>query len=68
VRHNGLIEVPGFFRDFTGAINYDAKDPSKSSVTFTAKTTSIDTGVAPRDNHLRTPDFFEVEKYPGDHI
>jgi len=64
VRHNGLIEVPGFFRDFTGAINYDAKDPSKSSVTFTAKTTSIDTGVAPRDNHLRTPDFFEVEKYP----
>jgi polyisoprenoid-binding protein YceI len=64
VRHNGLIEVPGFFRDFTGAITYDAKDVSKSSVTFTAKATSIDTGVQGRDNHLRTADFFEVEKFP----
>ena len=64
VRHNGLIEVPGFFRDFTGAITYDAKDVSKSSVAFTAKATSIDTGVQGRDNHLRTADFFEVEKFP----
>ncbi|MFL6468919.1 MAG: YceI family protein [Pyrinomonadaceae bacterium] len=64
VRHNGLIEVPGFFRDFTGAVTYDAKDVSKSSVSFTAKATSIDTGVQGRDNHLRTPDFFEVEKFP----
>lgn len=64
VKHNGLIEVPGFFRDFTGSVNYDAKDVSNSSVEFTAKTTSIDTGVAARDNHLRTADFFEVEKYP----
>ena len=64
VRHNGLIEVPGFFRDFTGAITYDAKDVSKSSVAFSAKATSIDTGVQGRDNHLRTADFFEVEKFP----
>lgn len=64
VRHNGLIEVPGFFRDFTGVITYDAKDVSKSSVAFTAKATSIDTGVQGRDNHLRTADFFEVEKFP----
>jgi len=64
VRHNGLIEVPGFFRDFTGVITYDAKDVAKSSVAFTAKSTSIDTGVQGRDNHLRTADFFEVEKYP----
>ena len=64
VRHNGLIEVPGFFRDFTGVVTYDAKDISKSSVAFTAKSTSIDTGVQGRDNHLRTADFFEVEKYP----
>lgn len=64
VNHNGLTEVPGFFRDFTGAVNYDAKDVSKSSVVFTAKATSVDTGVAPRDNHLRTADFFEVEKFP----
>ena len=64
IRHNGLIEVPGFFRDFTGKINYDAKDIVKSSVEFTAKMTSVDTGVAGRDNHLRNADFFDVEKYP----
>lgn len=64
VKHMGLVEVPGFFRDFTGTVNYDAKDVSKSTVEFTAKATSIDTGVAPRDKHLRTADFFEVEKYP----
>ena len=64
VKHMGLIEVPGYFRDFTGTVNYDAKDVSKSTVEFTAKTTSVDTGVAGRDKHLRTADFFEVEKFP----
>lgn len=64
VTHLGLTEVPGAFRDFSGSINYDGKDVSKSSVNFSAKVTSVDTGVAGRDNHLRTADFFEVEKYP----
>ena len=64
VKHMGLIEVPGFFRDFTGTVNFDSKDISKSTVEFSAKVTSVDTGVAARDNHLRTADFFEVEKYP----
>ncbi len=64
VKHLGLVEVPGYFRDFTGTINYDAKDVTKSSVEFSAKTTSVDTGVAPRDKHLRTADFFDVEKFP----
>jgi polyisoprenoid-binding protein YceI len=63
-KHMGLSEVPGFFRDFKGAVNYDADDVTKSSVEFTAQAKSIDTGVAPRDNHLRTPDFFDVEKFP----
>ena len=64
VKHNGLIEIPGFFRDFTGSVNYDAKDMTRSTVEFTAKATSVDTGVAGRDNHLRSADFFEVAKYP----
>lgn len=64
VKHMGLIEVPGFFRDFVGTVNFDAKDMTKSTVEFTAKATSVDTGVAPRDNHLRSKDFFEVEKFP----
>jgi polyisoprenoid-binding protein YceI len=64
VRHMGLSEVPGFFRDFKGSVSYNAEDVTKSSVEFTAQAKSIDTGVAPRDNHLRTADFFDVEKYP----
>lgn len=64
VRHNGLIEIPGFFRDFSGVVNYDAKDVTRSTVEFTAKTTSIDTGNNGRDNHLRSADFFEVAKFP----
>jgi polyisoprenoid-binding protein YceI len=64
VKHMGLIDVPGYFRDFTGEVTYDAKDVSKSTVNFKAMMTSVDTGVAARDKHLRTADFFEVEKYP----
>ena len=64
IKHFGLNEIPGAFRDFNGTINYDPKDVTKSSVEFSAKVTSIDTGIAARDNHLRTADFFEVEKFP----
>lgn len=62
--HMGLAEIPGYFRDFTGTVNYNADDMTKSTVEFTAQVTSVDTGVDARDNHLRTADFFEVEKYP----
>ena len=64
INHQGLIEVPGFFRDFTGTIQYNATDVTRSSVEFTAQMTSVDTGVAPRDRHLRSADFFDVEKFP----
>lgn len=64
VRHLEINWVEGRFKDFEGTVHYDDKDVTKSSVEFTAKVESIDTGVAPRDKHLRTADFFEVEKYP----
>jgi polyisoprenoid-binding protein YceI len=64
IRHNEISLVSGRFKDFSGAIHYDAKDVSRSSVEFTAKVQSIDTGVEGRDKHLRSADFFEVEKYP----
>lgn len=64
VKHMGLVDVPGYFRDFKGTVNYNAKDMTKSSVEFTAQMKSVDTGNAGRDNHLRTADFFEVEKFP----
>jgi polyisoprenoid-binding protein YceI len=64
VKHMGLIEVPGYFRDFTGEVIFDSAAISKSSVNFKAMMTSVDTGVTGRDNHLRRADFFEVDKYP----
>ncbi|MEK7723694.1 MAG: YceI family protein, partial [Acidobacteriota bacterium] len=64
VKHMGLVDVPGYFRDFKGTVNYNAKDMTKSTVEFTAQMKSVDTGVAGRDTHLRTADFFEVEKFP----
>lgn len=64
VRHFELSLVRGRFKEFTGAINYDAADVTKSTVEFTAKVESVDTGVAGRDNHLRNADFFEVAKFP----
>jgi polyisoprenoid-binding protein YceI len=64
IRHLEINWVEGRFKDFNGTIRYDESDVTKSSVEFTAKVESIDTGVAQRDNHLRTADFFEVAKYP----
>lgn len=64
IRHLEINWVEGRFKEFTGTIHYDDKDVTKSSVEFTAKVESIDTGVEPRNRHLRTADFFEVEKYP----
>lgn len=64
IRHLEINWVEGRFKDFAGTIHFDDKDVTKSSVEFTAKVESIDTGVAQRDAHLRTKDFFEVEKYP----
>lgn len=64
ILHNELALVKGRFKDFTGTIHYDDKDVTKSSVEFNAKVTSIDTGVEGRDRHLRTADFFDVEKFP----
>lgn len=63
VRHL-VSKVGGHFGDFSGTIVADAAKPDNSSVEFTVKTTSIDTDNDRRDTHLRSADFFEVEKYP----
>ena len=56
--------MQGRFKDFKGSVTYDGSDITRSSVEFTAKIESVDTGVAPRDAHLRTADFFDAAKYP----
>ena len=64
IRHLEINWVEGRFKDFKGTIHFDEKDVTKSSVEFTAKVESIDTGVDQRNAHLRTADFFDVAKYP----
>jgi len=63
VRHL-ITRVSGRFSDFEGTIQFDGSNPEKSSVSFTIKTTSIDTREADRDKHLRSADFFSVDEYP----
>ena len=64
VRHLGLVEVKGNFRKFAGTVNLDEDNLAKSSVNVTIDTASVDTGVAKRDEHLRSADFFDAAKYP----
>jgi polyisoprenoid-binding protein YceI len=64
IRHLEINWVEGRFKDFSGTIRYDEKDLTRSSVEFSAKVESIDTGVEARDKHLRSADFFDVAKFP----
>lgn len=64
VDHLGLTTIDGRFTDFTGTINWDAEAGDLSNIEFTAQAESVNTDVAKRDEHLRSADFFEVEKYP----
>ena len=63
IRHM-VSQVRGRFNDYTGTVNMDPKNLANSSVEFHIKAASIDTNNADRDKHLRTADFFDVEKYP----
>jgi len=64
IRHLEINWISGRFKDFTGKVNYNEQDITKSTVEFTAKVESIDTGVAGRDKHLRAADFFDVATHP----
>jgi polyisoprenoid-binding protein YceI len=64
VRHL-LTKVRGRFTDFSGAIQFDEAHPEQSTLTFSIKATSIDTGAPDRDAHLRSGDFFAVEQFPA---
>jgi polyisoprenoid-binding protein YceI len=63
IRH-WVSNVEGRFNDFDGKIHYDPQNPAASKVEFTAKAGSIDTNNQRRDTHLRSADFFDVEKFP----
>lgn len=64
-RHMVFAKVRGRFASWKGSVALDEKDLARSSVEVSIDTGSIDTGVADRDNHLRSADFFEVERFPS---
>jgi polyisoprenoid-binding protein YceI len=64
VRHMMVSNVRGSFGEYDGIINFDPANPAASSVEVTIQTASINTGVADRDNHLRSADFFDAATYP----
>jgi len=63
VRHL-ITKVRGRFPEFEGTITFAPGDVANSSVVFAIQTRSIDTNQAQRDEHLRSADFFDVEKFP----
>lgn len=64
IRHMMISNVHGHFNKITGIINFDADDLTNSSVEVVIDAASICTGIKKRDEHLCSPDFFDVEKYP----
>jgi polyisoprenoid-binding protein YceI len=64
VPHMVVSEVEGEFKTFSGKALIDEKDLTKSNVEFSAEVASIDTDNADRDKHLKSPDFFDVAKFP----
>jgi polyisoprenoid-binding protein YceI len=64
LKHLAVSEIEGRFSDFSAVVTTTKADYSDAKVVLTAKVTSIDTDNDARDNHLRTADFFDVEKFP----
>src|SRR6185295_10708968 len=64
VRHLVIAKVRGSFARWSGTIDVSQGDFSKATVAVTIDASSIDTGVADRDGHLKSPDFFDVAQYP----
>jgi polyisoprenoid-binding protein YceI len=60
-----LAKVPGSFDVYSGSIRFDPATPETGSIDVSVDMKSVNTGVQKRDEHLRSPDFFDVAKYPA---
>jgi polyisoprenoid-binding protein YceI len=65
ISHFGLSWIHGRFDDFSGAFTINPDDPGKCAFGLTIKADSIDTNNKKRDDHLRSPDFFNVKQFPA---
>ena len=64
VKHMGVANAWGRFNDLAGTLSIDEENPAASNIEFTVKTASIDTNSAKRDDHLRSPDYFNAKQFP----
>jgi polyisoprenoid-binding protein YceI len=64
IRHGGVSNVHGRFGGVKGTLVYNEADVTKSTITVTIDTTTVDTGEPARDTHLKTDAFFDVAKFP----
>jgi len=64
IRHMTISNVRGEFGKVTGKVNWDDADVAKSTAEATIDATTINTHEPKRDAHLKSPDFFDAEKYP----
>ena len=64
ISHLGLSWTHGRFNDVSGTFSIDPADAGKSSFNLTIKAESVDTSNSKRDDHLRSPDFFNVKQFP----
>jgi polyisoprenoid-binding protein YceI len=64
IRHMVVSKVRGRFAKYAGTVQLDESDLTRSVVEATIDAASIDTGTAQRDDHLRSADFFDVQRFP----
>lgn len=64
IKHLVISTVTGFFRSFQGEVITESEDFQNSEIDFSIDVNSIDTNQGQRDEHLKSPEFFDAEKYP----
>jgi polyisoprenoid-binding protein YceI len=65
IKHLMIATVRGSFRQVEGTVTVDETDPTTANIEVIIPTASVSTGDEKRDGHLRSPDFFDVERFPN---
>lgn len=68
IKHMAISKVKGNFNNVSGSVVFHDSGPNPFSIDMTIDPASIDTGVNKRDDHLKSPDFFDINKYPSIHF